>query len=139
MLFSGSTHRLFADGELPGGTPLKTWVTPTPFSIGASTAPIPVALTYDTPDWFDLEPGTYRFVTTPLANTTIPRKISVGGSPSADTLTALRIFNGTGYGTEEIAGAWTDYPDGWFSFAPLIVPAQAVITGKLIGQNILLG
>lgn len=125
---NGVTLKLYADGNNPGGTTIRTW-TPV-WDDGGATTPVPNKLIFPESEWEDLDGGTtYRFVLDYTSSLTVPRRTDPDDSWSGDAQTIGRALIGGPaqiQATEESGGAWVDYPDSTYQFMPLLVPRTAV-------------
>lgn len=124
VIFGNYSFKVFADGVAPGGTPLMSLAMPnTPLGgtqpdIGSRILPAASQLDVDADTW-------YRYVWVPGADSTTPRKLTIGGSPDADVLLAALPFGGNAHWIEDASGSWNDsqtasYPFMALLFAPRI-------------------
>ena len=137
---SVSAFKVYADGTAPGGSVIKSMV---PDSIASGSNFAPNVAMLPAADWTDLTGGTwYRVAVDFSANSTVPRKATIGGSPDSDVLSVFLPFNGNCHYIEEVAGpAWDDaQTTALCTFGPLLVPKTAVAGGGglLVGGRLAL-
>lgn len=125
---STSKWNLYADATAPLGTALMSYEPPSTTYTG--TQPAVGKLQFPTASHYDLEKDTwYRLVLEPNPALTVPRKVTINGSPDADLLIAMMPFLGDCHWTEDTAGSWVDDTASTPHMSAILVPTTAVAGG----------
>jgi hypothetical protein len=118
--------RLYEGGStLPGGTPILDLTIPLT-TINSATTPIPSAQFFGTANYLELKKGqTYRLTLAPSSGATLPRRITITGSPPAEVLAANLPRGGCWTDNLANSAAWTDDTASWSDMGPLLVPRRS--------------
>lgn len=111
--------KLFADGQLPGDTPLKQWTFVA--QVSAAATPSPAAYFFAESDQYVLRKNSrYRLVLVPPINSTVPQKFTNYANMDDDLRALISGSYALIHHTEESGGAWADDTDSMSQFAPIV-------------------
>lgn len=133
-VYSGNKLTLYADATSPGGTPITQVTFP---SNSNTSAGISFSMAFfDQPKWTLLSAGTaYRFVHTPSSALTVPRKLTINGSPDANVLAACLPF-GNMHWTEQSGSTWDDSQTASLcELGPILMPADSTGGGGQVSYG----
>lgn len=120
-LTSNLILKIYEDGRNPKETALMSYSFPSFAVTGTSLAPVAFIIpeayhtTLKKDNW-------YRFVLYPGTNLTIPRKITLLGTPDSYVLQSLPFYGNCYHTLENASGIWDDDTFSTSFFSPILVP-----------------